>query len=126
MKKYKSMANESSARNIVGQGTIIKGDIELNGDFRIDGQITGSIKSGGKIVVGTTGEVLGDIHCQTADISGHIKGVLKANELVSLKADSLFEGELYTARISIEVGAKFNGKCQMTEDTNQGHERKKT
>lgn len=120
------MANESSARNIIGQGTQIKGEIVLNGDFRIDGHIIGSIQSTGKIVVGSTGVVEGDLICQNADVSGKIAGKLIVNELVSLKATSKFEGELKTARISIEVGASFNGKCEMLDPPVKTDDKKKS
>lgn len=120
------MANESSARNIIGQGTRIKGEIELNGDFRIDGQIIGFIKSSGKVVVGATGLVEGDLVCQNADISGSVKGKLIAEELVALKASGKFDGELVTSRISIEVGASFNGKCEMIDTPDKGNDKKKS
>ncbi len=122
MKKRKNMANESSARNIIGQGTRIIGEVELNGDFRIDGHITGTVKSTGKIVVGASGEVIGDIFCQNADISGHINGKVTVNELISLKSSANFEGELLTSRIAIEVGAKFNGKCEMIDAATKSDE----
>ena len=35
--------NESPARNIIGNGTLIKGEIESNGDIRIDGKVVGSL-----------------------------------------------------------------------------------
>lgn len=109
------MSTESAARNIIGQGTVIRGNIELNGDFRIDGQLTGSITSSGRIVIGASGIVDGNVDCQNADISGQLKGNLKSSDLTSLKSTAMFEGELKTGRISIEVGAKFNGKCEMHE-----------
>ena len=37
MIKNNTVNNESPARNIIGNGTIIKGEIESNGDIRIDG-----------------------------------------------------------------------------------------
>lgn len=113
MNKFTKTGPESGARNIIGQGTVIKGDIELQGDFRIDGQLIGSIVSSGRIVVGPSGVVEGNIECQNADISGLIKGKLTALELTSFKNTSVFEGDLYTSKIAIEVGAVFNGKCVM-------------
>ena len=47
--------NESPARNIIGNGTIIKGEIESNGDIRIDGKVEGIIRSNGKVVLGQNG-----------------------------------------------------------------------
>ncbi|KAF0131346.1 MAG: Integral membrane protein CcmA involved in cell shape determination [Bacteroidetes bacterium] len=108
------MGSESAARNIIGQGTKITGDIELKGDFRIDGELIGSIQSEGRIVIGSSGLVEGNIYCQNADISGVLKGNLHAADLSSLKSTAVFTGDLKTGRISIELGAKFSGKCDMT------------
>ena len=44
------MNSESPARNIIGNGTVIKGEIESNGDIRIDGKVLGTLKSTGKSV----------------------------------------------------------------------------
>ncbi len=119
------MGNESTARNIIGQGTMINGDIELNGDFRIDGNLVGSIVSSGRIVIGPSGVVEGNVTCQNADISGKIKGKLITQDLSSFKATANFDGELSTVRIAIEVGARFNGKCEMKEAVSKADEKTK-
>lgn len=123
MKKFTSMGNESTARNIIGQGTTINGDVELNGDFRIDGKLIGSIVSLGRIVIGPSGVVEGNVTCQNADISGRLKGKLITQDLSSFKSTADFDGELNTARIAIEVGARFNGKCEMKEAVSKADER---
>lgn len=105
--------HDSAVRNILGQGTIIKGDIELQGDFRIDGNLQGNIKSQGRIVIGSTGVVEGNINCANADISGKVNGNINTAELTTLKASAEVQGDLVTARLAIEVGAVFNGRCVM-------------
>jgi cytoskeletal protein CcmA (bactofilin family) len=62
----KNNINETASRNLLGADTTVKGDIESNGDFRIDGTLIGSISSKGKVVVGSTGNVEGEIKCQNA------------------------------------------------------------
>ena len=79
-----------------------------------------------KIVIGATGFIEGDLVCQNADVSGNIKGRLEATELVALKASAKFDGEMLTSRISIEVGANFNGKCEMRETSDKGNDKKKS
>ncbi len=116
---------ESVARNLIGNGTIIKGDIESSGDIRIDGVLTGSIRSNGKIVVGQSGVIEGEMTCQQADISGRVNAKLNCEELTSLKASAVFSGELQTARLSIEVGAVFAGKCDMKLPEPSNNESKK-
>ncbi len=110
---------ETPARNLIGKGTVIKGDVESSGDIRVDGRLIGSLKCNGKIVVGQSGIVEGDMTCKQADISGVVKGVLKCDELTALKATSKVEMDLFTKQLLIEVGAVFTGKCQMSQPTVQ-------
>lgn len=110
---------ESPARNLIGKGTVIKGDIESSGDIRVDGHLIGSLKTNGKIVVGQTGVIEGDITCKQADVSGVLKGILNCEELASLKSTSKVEIDLNTKQLCIEVGAVFTGKCQMTQPSIQ-------
>jgi cytoskeletal protein CcmA (bactofilin family) len=110
---------ESPVRNLIGKGTVIKGDVESSGDIRVDGHLIGSLKSNGKIVIGQTGVVEGDLTCKQADISGVVKGVLKCEELTSFKSTSRVEVDMVTKQLFIEVGAVFTGKCQMSQPTIQ-------
>src|SRR5207253_2914285 len=96
-----------------GAGTVIEGDIKSDGDIRIDGTLHGSILTKGKLVLGTTGIVEGEVTCQNADISGTINGKIKIAELLSLKATSKLTGDITTNKLSIEPGANFSGSCVM-------------
>jgi cytoskeletal protein CcmA (bactofilin family) len=106
---------ETPIRNMIGKDTVIKGDVESSGDIRVDGKLIGSLKSTGKIVVGPTGSIEGDVNCKQAEISGFVKGVLKCEELTTLKATSKVELDMITKQLCIEVGAVFTGKCQMSQ-----------
>jgi cytoskeletal protein CcmA (bactofilin family) len=114
---------ETPSVNIIGNGTDIVGDINSNGDFRIDGQLKGTIQSTGKVVVGSTGKVEGEIICQNADISGEVKAHLKVYELLSLKASAVVSGDIVTNKLAIEPGAVFTGACTMgnLEMANEKH-----
>ncbi|MBU2558250.1 MAG: polymer-forming cytoskeletal protein [Bacteroidetes bacterium] len=122
--KHNKAAVESATRNLIGNGTLIKGDIESAGDIRIDGTVIGILRSNGKIVVGQSGLVEGEMECQQADISGTVKANLKVAGLTSMKATAVFEGELSTVKLSIEVGTQFTGKCEMLQNEQPQHEKK--
>ncbi len=109
----KTTIPETPSVNLIGSGTDITGDISSNGDIRIDGTLTGTIKSSGKVVVGSTGKVEGEIICQNADISGEVKAHLKVFELLSLKASAIVSGDILTNKLAIEPGAVFTGACSM-------------
>ena len=109
----KNIETEPQIVNLIANGTTVKGEINAAGDMRIDGVLIGSITSKGKVVIGTTGRVEGEIRCQSADFSGHIKANLTVTELLSLKATASLTGEITIGKLSIEPGAKFSGKCIM-------------
>ena len=104
---------ETPSVNIIGAGTVIEGDIKSEGDIRIDGTLNGSLITKGKLVLGTTGMVDGEVSCQNGDISGTITGKIKVAELLSLKATSKLSGDITTNKLSIEPGANFSGSCAM-------------
>jgi len=86
MAKYNDNEMTSNNINLIGQGTEITGDVNCGGDLRIDGNLTGNINSRGKVVVGETGKIKGEIACKNSDISGIIEGKITVIELLSLKA----------------------------------------
>ena len=99
--------------NILGPGAVVKGEIHVNGDFRIDGTLNGTIQCKGKIVVGPTGKIDGEIQCQNADFSGNIKAHVTVTELLTLKASTRLVGDIKTNKLAIEPGAVFSGTCRM-------------
>lgn len=105
--------SETSSVNLIGTGTVIKGDITTNGDIRIDGTLTGSLSVKGKLVIGVSGIIDGEVSCQNADVSGTVKGKITVAELLSLKASSKLAGDIVTNKIAIEPGAVFTGTCSM-------------
>lgn len=106
-------AEQSGSINIIGQGTTIEGQINAAGDLRIDGTIIGSVTSKAKVVIGSTGQVQGDVVCQNADISGTVKGKTTVGELLFLKSTARINGDIITGKLVVEVGASFSGNCHM-------------
>jgi cytoskeletal protein CcmA (bactofilin family) len=99
--------------NTLTAGTIVKGDISTQNDIRIDGTLEGTLETKGKLVIGQTGAIKGEVICQNADIFGEMQGNIKVGELLSLKSGAKFTGEIVTGKLSIEPGAMFTGNCNM-------------
>jgi len=115
----KNREAEMPSINILGPGAIVKGEIQVNGDFRIDGTLNGTIQCKGKIVVGPTGKIEGEIQCQNADFSGEVTANVKVTELLTLKESARFSGDITTGKLAIEPGAKFSGNCSMDQPGNK-------
>ena len=109
----KNKEEEVPSINLLSSGTVVKGEIKLSGDFRLDGCFIGTINCKGKVVVGPTGSIEGEIFCQNADFSGEVKATVKVAELLTLKETARYTGDMTTNKLSIEPGAKFSGNCIM-------------
>jgi cytoskeletal protein CcmA (bactofilin family) len=105
--------NDSNSINIIGIGTKITGDVNSNGDIRVDGSLTGKLITRGKVVIGETGKVKGEINCKNSDVEGSIEGKVTVSELLSLKAKAIVHGDIIAAKLAIEPGCKFTGNCDM-------------
>ncbi len=116
MAKYNENETPTNNINLIGFGTEIHGDIICNGDLRIDGTLIGNITAKGKIVVGETGKIKGEVVSKNSDISGFVDGKLIVSELLSLKSTAKVVGDMSTSRLAIEPGSKFTGYCDMTNE----------
>lgn len=104
---------ETNVINLIGSGTEITGDIVSGSDIRVDGRVTGNLSTKGKLVVGESGKIKGEVNCKYADISGKIEGKIIVAELLTLKPSSFIQGDIATNRLAIEPGAIFTGTCKM-------------
>ncbi len=108
---------ENNTINLIGVGTDITGDVNSNGDFRIDGSLKGNIRTKGKVIVGATGTVKGEIYCKNSDIEGKVHGKINVQELLTLKATAVINGDIVAKRLAIEPGSKFTGNCNMSNES---------
>jgi len=130
--KKKNMAknsndNDAIFNNLI-QGTRITGDIQTDGNIKIDGHLVGTINAKGRVVIGTTGVIEGEISCKNAQISGKIIGKISVSELLTLKSTVNVKGDIITNKLAIEPGAIFTGTCKMedapTVQTNEKRQKK--
>lgn len=112
-KNPKSYTDLLGKTNRIVEGTVIKGDIISQADFRLDGELIGNFHSKGKIVIGPAGKVIGDIICRNADIEGKFDGRIEVLEILNVKAKAKINGEVIVGKLSVEPGAEFSASCMM-------------
>ena len=117
-KKPKSYTDLLGKTNRIVEGTVIVGNIVSHADFRLDGNLTGNFQTNGKIVIGITGSIKGDIICKNADIEGKFSGKIQVQEVLNVKAKSIIEGEVICGKLSVEPGATFSASCVMINNAN--------
>lgn len=113
----KSNSSDQISTNMITAGTTITGDIICNGDIRIEGNLQGNLVTKGKLVIGASGEIKGEVQCGNSDIEGLVEGKIIVADLLSLKTTSKIIGDVVTNKLAIEPGAIFTGTCSMKGST---------
>ena len=112
-KKEKNMTEPTTGQNRINEGTKLKGDIQSEGFFRIDGIIDGNVSTPSKVVLGKTGVITGTLTCENADIEGKFEGDLNVTGTLTLRGTAHIEGEVVVGKLAVEPGATFNASCSM-------------
>ena len=118
---FNSKSNNDSSKGNSGAGmpnhinsdTVIEGSIKAKGNLRIDGTLKGDLECQGRVVIGASGSIHGEIRCENAEIEGNIKANIVISELLSLKATAKVQGDIVTKKLAIEPGDSFSGSCSM-------------
>ena len=108
--------SENNSLSRISAGTVIKGEIISPNDIRIDCAFEGTLKVKGKVVVGSTAVIKGDIICDNADICGKLDGNVYVKDTLGLKDGCVVNGNLHIKKLSVELGAVFNGNCKTISD----------
>jgi cytoskeletal protein CcmA (bactofilin family) len=117
MAKYNESEQQQILHNTITNGTEITGDINSQGDLRLDGFLKGNLNIKGRVVIGKTGKVIGTINCRNAEINGQVEGKINVSELLSLTETANLRGDIIINKLNIQPGCKFTGTCSMDGNT---------
>ena len=116
------MASQTNTVNVnsvsrISAGTVIKGEIQSPYDLRIDGTFEGKVQTKGRVVIGESAIIKGDIIGENVDLWGRVEGDLYVKDTLALKEGCKMNGNINVSRLSVELGATFNGTCRtITEE----------
>ena len=108
------ISDDAFINSIIGEGTRFKGEFDLNGLLRIDGDFTGVIRTKGKVLVGQNGRAECTLHAGTVVIGGVVRGEVFSTEKVIILSTGLMLGNVTTPRLIVEEGVILNGSCTIT------------
>jgi cytoskeletal protein CcmA (bactofilin family) len=98
----------SPTQSVIDAWLTITGNLESQGDVRVEGQIAGDIRCA-NLVIGRDATVNGDIIADEAVVRGKVKGTIRANRVI-LQDTACVESAIYHRLLSIEEGAIFDGQ----------------
>ena len=111
------MTSNVNAISRISSGTVIKGEILSPCDIRIDGTFEGKLQAKGRVVIGETAVIKGDIVCVNIDLWGKVDGNIYVKDTLALKEGCVVNGNLHIKRLAVELGSTFNGNCKMITES---------
>ncbi len=94
---------------LIGEKTVLKGDLSSESAIKIDGTVRGNIESQHEVILSETALVEGDITASGLIIAGHLVGNAKTAEQLVIRPTGVLEGNIETGSLIIEEGGMFTG-----------------
>jgi cytoskeletal protein CcmA (bactofilin family) len=100
---------------LIAANTSFEGKIKTEGSIRIDGKFVGDINAKANAAIGTSGSIDGTLTARNITIAGKISGTVTALEKLVLETKSIMQGDIRAAKLVVDEGAMFDGKCDMKQ-----------
>jgi cytoskeletal protein CcmA (bactofilin family) len=105
---------DTLVNTLIGAGSALRGDLDVNGMLRIDGDFSGSIRALGKVVVGSGARVDSSIRAHSVIVGGRVRGDLYISDSARLLAGAVVVGNIFAPYIEVEEGALVHGAVSVT------------
>ncbi len=100
--------------SVIGAATRLEGNLRVEESVRIDGVLEGNLEQGGGdgrwILIGTSGQVLGDIRAQNVSVAGKVIGNIIARQSIELMDGCEVRGNITHKTLTVEPGASVHGQ----------------
>ena len=107
---------EGTLTGFVGNGTTLTGEASFRGMLRVDGTLSGNVRSeDGTLIVSTNGRVEANVEVAVAQIYGTVQGDITASKRIEMGRVAKVTGNIQTPALVIESGALFEGSCRMVQ-----------
>ena len=101
---------------LIGEGTVIRGDLQFSEGLRIDGEIIGDVLASGDqpsiVVISEKARVTGKVKAGHVIINGAIVGPVHSDELLELQPKASIIGDVRYEVLEMHQGARIDGELK--------------
>jgi cytoskeletal protein CcmA (bactofilin family) len=101
--------------SVIGQGTVVRGNVRGEGSIEIYGRVDGNVIVTGDVTLGENASVHGDVSGARVSIGGAVTGDLTGTEAVIIERAAQITGDITAPRVGIEEGARVRGALRTDE-----------
>ena len=103
-------------RTLIGEGTVITGEIRFSDGLRIDGELHGNVSAVGEgrslLVISDKARVHGKVRAGHVIINGSVEGPVMAEELLELQPKARIVGDVRYESLEMHQGATIDGELR--------------
>jgi cytoskeletal protein CcmA (bactofilin family) len=102
-------------RTLVGEGTVVRGELRFADGLRIDGEVQGDVlASGGRtlLVISQGARVAGRVEAGHVILCGAIHGPIVCDELLEVQPGARIVGDVRYALLELHPGAVVEGELR--------------
>jgi cytoskeletal protein CcmA (bactofilin family) len=108
------MGDAKIERSFFSPGSRIEGNLEIEGEVTLQGQISGKVVGTGLVTIGEQASVRANVYAPAVIVEGTLRGEIHARDRLELHRSSKVHGLIRAPRIRIDEGAFFEGECKMS------------
>lgn len=102
-------------RSLIGEGTVLHGNVDFNEGLRIDGEVHGDVKAGSAnsiLVISENARVHGKVRAGHVIINGEVRGPVHSDELLELQPKARVVGDVRYEILEMHQGASVDGQLK--------------
>jgi cytoskeletal protein CcmA (bactofilin family) len=107
--------------SLIGDGTVVEGNVIFSGGLRVDGRVKGNVLTAddqpSTLVLSERARIEGEIRVSHAVINGTVIGPVFGGEYVELQAKSNVTGDVHYRTLEIQLGAVVQGRLVHQEES---------
>jgi cytoskeletal protein CcmA (bactofilin family) len=101
-------------RTLIGEGTVIRGELLFSDGLRIDGEVHGDViatsNENSILVISEKARVTGRVKAGHVIINGHVIGPVQSDTLLELQPKAVITGDVKYESLEMHQGAKIDGE----------------
>ncbi|MFC4872517.1 bactofilin family protein [Negadavirga shengliensis] len=118
-KKSNQELGGPSSTSFFAPGFRMIGDIDSNNDLRVEGIIQGNITTSKKIIVGSTGQIIGNVKASHLCIMGEIVGDILVTDTTRICETGIVNGTITSGQLQVDPGAELEATVKKLKSTSK-------
>lgn len=110
---------------LIGEGSVLEGNMLSPHSLRIDGKVIGDVSTEGTIHIGEKGEVQGAVTAMNVILSGKIQGNVEAKETLRITDGGKLLGDGKIKTLIVDENGFFEGNSKMHQGEDELKKEKK-